>query len=136
MKLRSVAYWITTLLLAGMMLMPAVMTLTRNPKAAEGVRHLGYPGYFANILALAYGLGAIALIAPKFGRLKEWAYAGFTFAFISAIWSHLAMREQKESLGAVVALVVLAVSYQTRPDSRRIGAPAKSKDKPKDKSRN
>ncbi len=135
MKLRTIGYWISTLLITGMMSMSAFFCLTRKPDALAGVKHLGYPGYFVTILGTAYALGVLALLAPKLGRLKEWAYAGFTFAFISAFWSHIAMREHKQSLGAVVALVVLAVSYQTRPDSRRIGAPSKSKDKPRDKSK-
>ena len=44
--------------------------------------------------------------------LRRWSTNPWaTFAFISAFWSHLAIGEKKESIGAVVALVVgLAVS--------------------------
>jgi hypothetical protein len=126
MKPATIGYWITTVLLAAFMTMSAVMSLTKVPQAVEGTKHLGYPEYFMAILGTAYALGVLALLAPGFGRLKEWAYAGFTFAFISAFWSHLAMGEKKESLGPVIALAILAVSYRCRPDSRRIGVPAKA----------
>jgi DoxX-like protein len=64
------------------------------------------------ILGTAKILGAVALVVPKFPRLKKWAYAGFVFDFIGAIWSHLAV----QGFGKVAALVltpltVVVISY-------------------------
>ncbi len=122
MKLRPILYWFSTVLIAGFMTMSAVMSLTHNPQAVEGTKKLGYPPYFMDILGTAYLLGALALLAPGFARLKEWAYAGFTFAFIGAFWTHLAMGEKPQSISPLVALALLVASYRLRPDSRRWGA--------------
>jgi hypothetical protein len=62
----------------------------------------------------------IALLVPGFLILKEWAYAGFTFTFIGAFISHLAMNQNQEAIMPVIAFVVLAISYFMRPASRRL----------------
>ncbi len=41
--------------------------------------HLGYPAYFCVILGVWKVLGASAVLARRFPRLKEWAYAGTVF---------------------------------------------------------
>jgi DoxX-like protein len=55
----------------------------------------------------------LALITPKFPRLKEWAYAGFVIDFIGAIWSHLSVPAQDltEALRILTPLSLLAASY-------------------------
>jgi hypothetical protein len=63
-------------------------------------------------------LGAIALLAPALPRLKEWAYAGFTFAWISAFIAHYLARDGPEALMPMLLLVILFVSYISRPESR------------------
>lgn len=89
MKKDKIIYWIATGII---FLFQGVMTaLTSHTEMArEGIRHLGYPEYFAIMLAVFKVLGTLALIIPKVpGRIKEWAYAAFTFDFIAAsisIW--------------------------------------------------
>ena len=51
---------------------------------------------------------AIWFISSK--ALKEWAYAGFFFAFILAFFAHY-MIGDGEQTGALVALVLLLISY-------------------------
>ena len=84
MKKEKIIFWITTIcifLFEGVM--PALTSQTELAK--EGIRHLGYPQYFGNTLAVFKVLGALALIIPQIPkRLKEWAYAGFAFDFIFA----------------------------------------------------
>lgn len=113
-------YWIATILVCIDMTYVAVAYLTHDPKMAAAFASLGYPGYFPMILGTAKILGAIALLLPGLARLKEWAYAGFTFTFIGACWSHLAVGQEKALLMPLLALVVLAVSYFLRPDERRV----------------
>lgn len=50
--------------------------------------HLGYPLYLVTIIGLWKLLGAIAVLAPRFPRLKEWAHAGTSFNFTGAVASH------------------------------------------------
>ena len=47
-------------------------------------RQLGYPMYFFAILGVWKVLGAIAILVPRFPRLKEWAYAGIFFDLTGA----------------------------------------------------
>ena len=82
--------------------------------AKEGIRHLGYPAYFGNLLVIFKVVGALVLIFPQVPkRIKEWAYAGFAFDFIAASVSHGAV----DGLGnfqtffPLIFLVLLVVSY-------------------------
>ena len=109
MKKDKIIYWIATGLLAAGMAMSAYMYLTKNPELMGTFEALGFPVYFISILGVAKLLGAIVLVAPAGSRLKEWAYAGFIFTFIGAIWVHLATGTP--FIGPLVFLVVLGVSY-------------------------
>ena len=121
MKIKTISYWVTTVLFAGMMAMSGGMYLTHSPEVAKGFAHLGYPAYFANLLGVAKLLGACALLAPRLAILKEWAYSGFTITLISAVVSHLASGDGgKEAAGPLIGLVILAASYLLRPAGRRV----------------
>jgi len=65
------------------------------------------------ILGIAKPLGAIALLVPGMAKLKEWAYAGFTFAFISAFFAHYLAGDGPIAFAPLVLLVLLVVSYLT-----------------------
>lgn len=112
MKKKRIIYWVTTGLI---FLMEGVMSaLTSNSEMAkQGISHLGYPDYFRIMLTCFKVLGALVLIIPVFkGRLKEWAYAGFTFDFIAAFVSHLVVDGPGgDAVFPLVFLVILAVSY-------------------------
>ena len=109
MKANKITYWIATALFSAGMLMSSSMYLTQNPKLVEAFHFLGYPLFFMYILGLAKGLGAIALLVPKFPKLKEWAYAGFSFTLIGAIWTHIATGTSFSAV--VIFAILLAVSY-------------------------
>ncbi len=90
--------------------MPALTSHTEMAK--EGIRHLGYPEYFGYMLAIAKVLGALSLVIPQMpGRIKEWAYAGFTFDFVAAAVSIAAVDGGAMSLIPFVFVGILAVSY-------------------------
>src|SRR5688572_423598 len=86
----KIIYWATTGLVAAGMAMSAFMYLSNNPEMMGNFQALGIPAYLVIVLGVAKGLGAIALVAPVWARLKEWAYAGFTFTFLGAVWTHIA----------------------------------------------
>lgn len=112
MKRIKITYWISTILIV---LFEGVMpALTGNTEMAkEGIRHLGYPDYFRNILTIFKVCGALLLILPFVkGRFKEWLYAGFTFDFLFATMSLIAVDGLSAmSLFPLIPLVVLAISY-------------------------
>ena len=109
MKRDKIIYWIATGLLAAGMVMSGVMYLSQNEEMVTNFTAIGYPVFFLSILGVAKLLGGIALIAPAPDKLKEWAYAGFSFVFIGAVWTHVATHTPW--IGPVIALIILAVSY-------------------------
>jgi DoxX-like protein len=117
---RKVAYWASTALVAAMGAFGGFIYLTGAPEAVEGFRHVGYPQQLRVLLGIAKLSGAIALLVPGFPTIKEWAYAGFTFAWIAAAVAHYLAGDGAQSLVPIVLLVFLGVSYVTRPESRRL----------------
>lgn len=112
MKKDKIIFWTTTLIIflfEGVM--PAFTSQTEMAK--EGIRHLGYPEYFGNLLVVFKVIGVLILVIPKAPKnLKEWAYAGFGFDFIFASLSYLCV----DGFGffavfPLIFLLILAVSY-------------------------
>lgn len=108
----KVIYWTTTWLLSAGMLMSAWMYLSKDTALMKSFHDSGYPDYFVTILGTAKVLGALTLAIPINARIKEWAYAGFAFTFIGAIWTHAAT--QTPWLAPLIALILLSVSYVYR----------------------
>lgn len=113
MKATKIIFWTTTILIflfEGVL--PAFTSQTEMAK--EGIRHLGYPNYFGVALVVFKVVGTLILIIPSIpSRLKEWAYAGFTFDFIFAAISHGAVDGMGsfETYFPLVVLAILMVSY-------------------------
>lgn len=116
---RKIAYWVSTGLVAVMSAFAGFVYLSGSPQAVAGFAHVGYPQQLRIILGIAKPLGAIALLIPGFSKLKEWAYAGFTFAWICAIVAHYLAGDGPTALVPLVGLVLLAISYATRPAYRQ-----------------
>src|ERR1700722_16069563 len=89
MKATKIIYWIFTILLVVLMLFSAIASLRPNPDGTAMMKQLGYPYNVLTLLSVAKILGVIAILVPGFPRLKEWAYAGFTFDLIGAIYASL-----------------------------------------------
>jgi hypothetical protein len=81
--------------------------------------------YFFAILGFWKVLGAIAILVPRFPRLKEWAYAGIFFDLTGAAASCAAVGGYGVYAFHVIAPLILAmltmVSWALRPESRIIG---------------
>jgi len=122
MNLRAIAYWAATAFLAFNMLSGGLAELAQLEATAEGMRALGYPPYFMTILGAWKVPGALALLAPRWPRLKEWAYAGIFFNMTGAALSHTASGSEAWHVlyTSFVAVVVLA-SWALRPESRTLG---------------
>ena len=99
---RKILYWITTGLLALMSLFAGFVYVSGSPQAVEGFTHVGYPQQLRVILGVAKILGSITLLVPGLIKLKEWAYAGFTFAWISAFVAHSLARDGAEAFAPLV----------------------------------
>ena len=117
---RKITYWLTTGLVAALSLLAAFIYLSGSSQAVQGFAHVGYPQQLRVILGIAKLLGAIALVAPGLARVKEWAYAGFAFAWISAFVAHYLANDGAQAFMPLVLLVLLVISYVTRPPGRSI----------------
>jgi hypothetical protein len=115
---RRVAFWASTGIITALMCFAAFSYLSGDPKAVEGFAKVGYPQQLRIILGIAKPLGVIALLVPGLLKLKEWAYAGFTFAWICAVVAHYSAGQKFEAITPLVLLVLLGVSYVTRPANR------------------
>jgi uncharacterized membrane protein YphA (DoxX/SURF4 family) len=116
---RKVAYWVSTGLLAALSVFAAFTYLLGSPQTAQEFVHVGYPQQLRIILGIAKLLGAIALVVPGLAKLKEWAYAGFTFAWISAFVAHYLANDGAKAFAPLILLLILAISYATRPATRQ-----------------
>jgi uncharacterized membrane protein YphA (DoxX/SURF4 family) len=117
---KHVAYWLTTALLALDFAVGGVFQLLRGPQVMQAMTHLGYPAYFVTLLGVWKLLGALALVAPGFPRLKEWAYAGVFFDLTSAAVSLAAVGDGVGTALLPLLFAGLALaSYALRPSSRR-----------------
>src|SRR5215472_16361481 len=98
-----------------MSLFAAFAYLSGSPQAVEGFAHVGYPQQLRILLGIAKALGAIMLLIPGFPKVKEWAYAGFTFAWIAATIAHYLAKDGPRAFSPFVLLILLVVSYLSRP---------------------
>jgi hypothetical protein len=90
MKTIKILYWVFTVLLVTLMLFSAFGSFISSPESAKFAAQFGYPTYIFKFLAIAKILGVIAILVPGNPRLKEWAYAGFTFDLLGALYSFYA----------------------------------------------
>jgi hypothetical protein len=110
MKTAKIVFWVSTGLLSVMMLMSAGMYIFKHADIVQAFETLGFPTFVIYPLATFKLLGLVAVLTRKVDWLKEWAYAGFFFNFLLAFGAHF-MIGDGEAGGAVVALVLLVVSY-------------------------
>ena len=122
MNKKLVGYWVTTALFCLVMTADGVASLLRIEQQQAIMEVLGYPPYLMTLLGILKLLGVVALLAPGFARLKEWAYAGFSFDLIGAAFSFAAAGDPTPACIAppLLILAVVAVSYVLRPESRRL----------------
>lgn len=118
---RNAIYWVTTALLALELVVGGVWDVLKVPQVQVIIDRLGYPSYFLVILGIWKLLGAVAVIIPRFPRLKEWAYAGVVFDLTGALASNLSSGITDTGTLAYLLLMmaVTASSWALRPASRR-----------------
>ncbi len=113
MKKTKIFFWVATIIIFLMEGVLPVLT-SQTELARDGIRHLGYPAYFGNMLVVFKVAGALALMIPQVpARVKEWAYAGFAFDFIAAAVSHGATDGPGnfQTFFPLIFLVLLVISY-------------------------
>jgi len=121
MKARVVGYWVCTALITFAFLPGGIFYLMRQPQAVTGVEQLGFPLYFVIFLGVWKVLGPIALLAPRFPVLKEWAYAGMFFDLCGAVVAVVATGGAWWHVAAPLGVIALLFgSWALRPADRRV----------------
>lgn len=129
-RLRRWLYWGATIWLTLELAVGGAIDLLRGREMVftgagvdEVVSSLGYPVYILLFLGVWKILGAAAIIAPGFPRLKEWAYAGSFFQITAAAASHaLVGHDLTMLIYPIVITVITLVSWALRPPDRTLRA--------------
>ncbi|QHS63596.1 DoxX family protein [Chitinophaga agri] len=120
-KRNKIIYWIATLWLALGMVSTGLVQLLKSEQEVDFVKNLGYPAYLMTLLGIWKILGVIAVLAPRFPLVKEWAYAGFFFVMSGAIFSHIAAGDAiKEIFPSLLLLTLTVISWYFRPADRKV----------------
>lgn len=109
MKTTKIIYYVGTGLLSFLLLASAGMYLFNTSEVAKLFLSFGYPTYLVYPLAFAK-ITAVIVLWTKLKTLKEWTYSALTFEFILAFFAHYMIKDG-EQFGALIALVLLGVSY-------------------------
>lgn len=122
-RAKAIGYWLTTGILALEFAMSGAFSIARPPIVIAGLAHLGYPAYLPVLLGTWKLLGVLALLAPRFPRLKEWAYAGIMFDVTGAAFSHASSGDGAAEIAVPLVFAVITVaSWLLRPESRTLGS--------------
>lgn len=128
MKATNILYWTFTCLLCAFMLMSGIQNLMATDEWKTIMNHLGFPVYLLPFLGIAKCLGVLALVVPGFGRLKEWAYAGFFFDLLGVTYSAVAtdgVQLPHAFMLALLALLFLSYIYHHKRQLLVAGTPPK-----------
>jgi DoxX-like family len=117
---RKIAYWASTAIVA-VALLGSLTYLTGSEQVVQGFAKAGYPQHLRIVLGIVKPVAAIVLLLPGLPLLKEWAYAGVTYALVMAVISAYTGGEGAQTWAMpAVLLALLLVSYVTRPAGRRL----------------
>jgi hypothetical protein len=120
--IQKIAYWTSTAIVSVMLLF-ALSYLTGSEQVVSGFTRSGYPHHLRIVLGIAKPVAAIVLLWPGIALLKEWAYACVAFTWGMAFIAARSAGEGPQVWAIPPALLVLLiVSYVTRPASRRLAA--------------
>ncbi|MGY1980750.1 DoxX family protein [Nocardia gipuzkoensis] len=120
-RIRTLAYWATTFVIVFELVSGSVWNLLTIEWIEIQLQHLGYPHFFAYILGVWQVGAAVAIIAPGFALIKEWAYTGAFLLWSGAVLSHLAVGDGVESWSVPLMFAICAIaSWKLRPAYRRL----------------
>ncbi|MGG3452812.1 hypothetical protein D3C76_640970 [compost metagenome] len=121
---RAAYYWTVTLFLAFSIALSGIGQLMRYGGNVDLVTDIGFPLYVTNILGAWKLLGVLAIVAPGFPRLKEWAYSGIFFLMTGAALSHVFANDYGDyGFHVILPLFYAALgvaSWALRPKSRKL----------------
>jgi len=119
MEQKKTLYWIAKGFISFFMLFSAYFSYTH----AADLRMLGFPDYFRIELVVLKIIGATVLLLPFTPmRVKEWVYAGFIIAMVSALIAHVSSGDLVSKIIFVsvdLVLVFLSIRYVSKRDFKQ-----------------
>ena len=110
MHTKQIVYWVTTVVLCGIMLYSATMYFAKTEMISGFFESYSFPTYLVIPLAIAKILGVIMILWRQSKWLTEWAYAGFFFNLVLANLAHYYAGDGIVGF-SLVALIALFPSY-------------------------
>jgi hypothetical protein len=108
-------HWGLTGLFAFAMMGSAFMNLSQNPQILEAFKHLQIPAHLTYLLGTLKAFGVVALFLSKWAKIREWAYAGFSFNLLGALYLHLMTGDpMAQNMPILVLFAILMGSYWTQ----------------------
>lgn len=106
-------FWIFTLLFILPTAGSGIFELFANApeQVVQTYKVLGYPFYLLKILGFAKLAGALAILTGRIPKMKEWAYAGYSFMFLGAAASHLLAGDDAHAPFPLITFALMLVSY-------------------------
>ena len=109
----KIAYWVLLILVTISMLFSAVPSVLKLSYAVEYFTSvLKLPEYLLVFTGVMKLFGLVALFLPGFPKLKEWAFAGFTFNLIGAWYCNfMALQSFSATIPIFIYAAILAALY-------------------------
>jgi uncharacterized membrane protein YphA (DoxX/SURF4 family) len=120
-RVRLIAYWVATAIIVLETALGSEWDLARIAFVREVFDRLGYPYYLLTIMGIWKILAVVALLAPRFPRVKEWAYAGIFLIYTGAAFSHFYMGQVQDAFSPLFLALMTIVSWGLRPESKQLG---------------
>jgi hypothetical protein len=119
---RLIAYWVFTIPVAYELVSGALWEILNIKFIRLTMAHLGYPPYIGYIQGVPRIPFVLAVLLPRFPRLKEWAYAWTFFTYAGVAASQFLVGDGPSRwVPTLVFCSVTLISWALRPPSRRLG---------------
>lgn len=120
---KKTGYWFVKGFISFFMLFSAYFSYSH----AHDLQVLGFPDYFRIELVAAKVIGAVLLLIPSVPlRIKEWIYAGFIIAMVSALIAHICSHDPVSKITFVLTdlvLILLSIRFVSNRDYKNANKP-------------
>ncbi|QCP54180.1 hypothetical protein FAZ95_34965 [Trinickia violacea] len=122
--LENSVYWISTALLSLLYLVSAHLYLTKRDHVKQAQVALGYSAdHLVPLMIVVKIMAPVAILSRLSVPLSDLAYAGMFYHLILSGMAHLAVRNLKAAVPAIVGLVLLATSFVMQNTARQAPSP-------------
>ncbi|WPN60356.1 DoxX family protein [Pseudomonas sp. P9_31] len=122
--IENYVYWISTALLSLLYFASASMYVAKGDYVRNAQAELGYSAsYLVPFMIVVKVLGPAAILWRFNVALSDLAYVGMFYHLLLSALAHLGVRKPKDSIPAVVGLILLVASFMTQNAVRDFPSP-------------